>query len=72
LGERGGKERTEEMPGALAEPAFGKIADHDRALVHEPAQGDGAFRLRQHVAQPRLDENFADLVLDRGDGFKFR
>ena len=69
LGDGGGEERPEQMGGALAKPAFGEVADHDRALVHEAAQGDGALGLRQHVAQARLHQRLADLVLDRGDGF---
>jgi hypothetical protein len=39
------------------------------SLVHEAADRDGAFRLRQHVADSRLHEHLADLVLDRGNGF---
>ena len=36
-------------------------------LVHQPAQRDRALGLGEHVAQPRLDQRLADLVLDRGD-----
>src|SRR5271165_4961893 len=60
-------ECTEKVSGALAEAAFRKIADHNRTLVHQAAEGDGAARLRQHVAQARHHERLADLVLDRCD-----
>ena len=68
LGEGRGDERAEQMGGALAKSALGEIADDDGALVHQAAEGDGAFRLGQHVAQARHHQRLADLVLDGGDG----
>src|SRR5208337_2001731 len=67
LCKRSGDECAEKVSGALAEAAFRKIADHNRTLVHQAAEGDGAARLRQHVAQARHYERLANLVLNRRD-----
>src|SRR5207344_2949973 len=40
----GGDEGAEKVSGALAEAAFREVADHDRALVHQAAESDGAAR----------------------------
>ncbi len=52
------------MRRALAQAAFGQVADHDCSFVHETAQGDCALRLREHVAQARHHERLANLVLN--------
>jgi hypothetical protein len=56
------------MRNALAQSSLGEIANDDRAFVHQPAQGDGGLRLREHVAQTWFDKRLADLILNRGDG----
>src|SRR5258708_39120107 len=69
LGDDGRKKCSKQVAGTFAKCTLAKIADNDSAFVHEAAKTDGTAGLCQHVSQPRLDQNFANLILDRGDGF---
>ncbi len=68
LRDRGREQRAEQMRGAFAKPPFDRLQMTIAPSSISRRKRDGALRLRQHVAQPRLDERLADLVLDRGDG----
>ena len=63
------EEAPQELCGAVANGAFGKVHDKDTMLVHDSTDVKGRCALPQYVAGEGRGKELADFVEDRSDGF---
>jgi hypothetical protein len=62
------EQRAEQVRLVVAEPSLGQVRDEQPPVVHGEGDVHALAHLPQNVSHDRIQDELADLVLDRGDG----